>query len=94
MQLLLEVLGEIDSETSSSYSAVVMQKLVSRSSSVRSQAAATLGSIARADPSCVANVMTTLIDCLRLSVDQLISLSSPYGASYPLPTGLVPGSPG
>ncbi|GMH38796.1 hypothetical protein BSKO_06694 [Bryopsis sp. KO-2023] len=94
VQLLLEVLGEIPDETGRMYEVAVLEKLVSGSSAVRSQAAATLGSIARADPGCVAKLVSTLIEYLRVSADQLASLSAPYGASHPLPWSLIPGSPG
>lgn len=92
--MLLEVLGEIPGDISNSFEQAVMEKLISGSSAVRSQAAGTLGSIARANPGCVAQLVSTLTDYLRVSADQLASLSAPFGASHPLPWSLIPGSPG
>lgn len=64
-------------------------KVVVNSAAVRSQVAAALGSLVRCDPGCALPLSQNIIKSLLLSIEQLQSLSAPYGASHPIPWNLM-----
>eukprot|EP00803_Ostreobium_quekettii_P010737 evm.model.scf_1340.1 EVM.evm.TU.scf_1340.1 scf_1340:1414-16767(-) len=94
LRTLLQILGEVPLEASQSFQHVLLEKLVSSSAAVRIQAAAAIGALVRADPCCAAPVFKTVLEGLRMEIEQLASLAAPFGAQHPLPWSLIPGSPG
>lgn len=93
IRVLLGILGEVSPETASDLGITFMEKLVSVSAAVRSQAAAALGSLVRVDPACAATMITSCMEFLKNQVEQLTSLSAPYGAMHPLPGNFLPNVP-
>lgn len=93
IRVLLSLLGEVSPEMASDLGITFMEKLVSNSAAIRSQAATALGSLVRVDPACAATLVTSSMEFLKNQVEQLVSLSARFGATHPLPGNLAPNIP-
>lgn len=93
VRVLLSILGEVSPETASDLGITFMEKLVSNSASIRSQAAAALGVLVEVDPACAATLITSCIEFLKNQIEQLASLSARFGAMHPIPGNLITSNP-